>query len=92
MQDRETRVRILVGSSGSGKTPLVQAGVGPRLADQGWQIVTLAAGSDLDAELDRLGSADPGPTLMIVDRFEQILGAGVERSVRDRYIDAALAP
>ncbi|GAB3111955.1 hypothetical protein GCM10027055_13720 [Janibacter alkaliphilus] len=92
VEGREPTVRILVGSSGSGKTSLVQAGVGPRLADQGWQIETIAAGSDPDTELERLRSAVPGPTLMIVDRFEQILGAGVERSVRDRYVDAALAP
>ena len=70
----------VVGSSGSGKSSLVRAGVLAALADgalpdsRGWQCAVITPGNDPRAELAGAIERNPGPggRLFVIDQFEEL--------------------
>lgn len=70
-----TRILVVVGASGSGKSSLLAAGVAPRWADDGASVV-IARPEEVDADL--AGSADH----LIVDQLEELWGADVDDATR----------
>jgi DNA-binding SARP family transcriptional activator/WD40 repeat protein len=66
---------LVVGSSGSGKSSLVRAGIVPALRGSGRQVAVVVPTGTTSAELhDALADAEPG-TALIVDQLEELIGA-----------------
>lgn len=86
-------VLAVIGTSGSGKSSLLHAGVGPRLAADGFVVVTFRPGRDpelrLRAALASVPAASPGtpepPVLLVVDQLEEVFTlAGAPATPADR--------
>lgn len=58
---RAHRLVVLTGASGTGKTSLLQAGVLPRLAGEGWRSITVRPGGDPQAALGQSLALADGP-------------------------------
>ena len=80
----------VVGASGSGKSSLVRAGLGPafRRAREG-SVVVMAPGSDPSTELEHSLSGGP-PSLLIVDQLEEVFTLCPDEASRARFLDALL--
>ena len=97
----ERRLVVVVGSSGSGKSSLVRAGLIPlarsgRLPGTGaWGTHTIVPGSDPLAALEVIEELDePGSRVLVVDQFEEIFAAPADALDRfcDRLLDLAGDP
>ncbi len=78
------RLAVLTGASGTGKTSLVQAGVEPRLAAEGWRtFVIRPLGDPLAAMQHSLAplAGDLPPTATLVERLRRTETASKERLV-----------
>ena len=96
----------VIGASGSGKSSLLNAGLVPALAEDGWftevvspgdaptRRIELAAaaliGRYQDLAEGPTGRTDPG-LLLVIDRCEEIFAPGVEEHERSRFIEAVAA-
>lgn len=97
MLDR--RLVAVVGASGSGKSSLVRAGLLPLVrsgrlpgGDQ-WRAHVIVPGLDPVAALDGVpGLDEPGPQLLIVDQFEEVLGTDAVDTIAARLLDVVLDP
>jgi WD40 repeat protein/tRNA A-37 threonylcarbamoyl transferase component Bud32 len=80
----------LVGASGSGKSSLVRAGVGPafRRARVG-RVEVMTPGSDPTRELERALAEGP-PSLLIVDQLEEVFTLCPDDASRAGFLDALL--
>ncbi len=78
------RLVVLTGASGTGKTSLVQAGVGPRLAAEGWRTLVIRPLGDPLAAMQR-GLAplagDLPPDAALIERLRRAEAASKERLV-----------
>lgn len=79
------RVLVVAGGSGTGRTSLVQAGLGPRLTATGsWTVSTLRPAGDVEARLGAtvsVESPEDGWHLVVVDPFEAVFSlSGTQRS------------
>jgi WD40 repeat protein len=85
------RFLIIAGASGTGKSSLVLAGVGPtlRARDGRWVIATLRPHEGWRASLDAALASrpDPGaPLLLIVDQFEELFSAMADNTTREAFV------
>ncbi|WP_263732251.1 helix-turn-helix domain-containing protein [Cellulomonas sp. SG140] len=78
---------VVIGSSGSGKSSLLRAGLAARLRAEGVHVTVTEPGDDpaafLDAEVDDLA---PGAVL-VVDQLEAVFGTDVPAAVTDQVFD-----
>ena len=79
----DRRLVVVVGPSGSGKSSVVRAGLLPlvrsgRLPGEGpWRADVIVPGPDPLAAIDAVAGLDePGPQLLVVDQFEEVLASG----------------
>ena len=83
-----SRLVVLAGPSGSGKSSVVGAGLIPKLRQDGWSIVTLYPGStpleSLASALDAI-SLD-GEAALIVDQLEEVITLAPE-GTREQFLD-----
>ena len=88
-------VLAIVGSSGSGKSSLVRAGVLAALADgalpdsRAWQCAVITPGNDPRAELAGVTERTPGPggRLFVIDQFEELYTVGHPPGVQAEFLD-----
>lgn len=86
---QEQPLLLVVGSSGSGKSSLVRAGVVPPLRQAGREVLLAVPSGDSTEELRRAqATATPG-SVLVVDQLEEL--AGVEERDRAAYLDAVAA-
>ena len=100
---RATRLVVVSGPSGVGKSSVVGAGLVPELLrgavphSAGVEVVVVKPGSRPVDELAPLlretetADSDRRPVALIVDQFEQLWTAGVEDGERAAFVDAVLA-
>jgi DNA-binding SARP family transcriptional activator/WD40 repeat protein len=104
---RATRLVVVSGPSGVGKSSIVGAGLVPELVggavphSAGAEVVVVKPGSRPVDELapllretetaDRPPGSDRRPVALIVDQFEQLWTAGTEARERVAFVDAVLA-
>ena len=85
----------VVGSSGSGKSSLVRAGVLAALADgalpdsRGWRCAVITPGNDPRAELAGAIERNPGPggRLFVIDQFEELYTVGHAPRLQTEFLD-----
>ncbi len=95
----DRRLVAVVGASGSGKSSLVRAGLIPlvhsgQLPGEGpWRTAVIVPGPDPLAAIDGVARLDePGPQLLVVDQFEEVLASGEIDAVAGRLLDLVLDP
>ena len=95
----DRRLVAVVGASGSGKSSLVRAGLLPlvrsgRLPGEGpWRADVIVPGSDPLAAIEAVAGLDePGPQLLVIDQFEEVLASGSTDAVAGRLLDLVLDP
>jgi WD40 repeat protein len=96
VEGESPRLLVLAGSSGTGRTSLVRAGLVPRLRELGWTTAELRPTGDIES---RLGAAlalpsGEGRHLVVVDPFETAfaLGSGPRRRLVRALWRQAIAP
>lgn len=92
MDPARANVLVVVGASGSGKSSLLHAGLGPHLREQGHAITTFTPGRDpvhrLHAALDgRATGADDLPPVLLIDQFEELFTAGADEPQVAAFLD-----
>ncbi|MEU2339407.1 WD40 repeat domain-containing protein [Streptomyces sp. NPDC013172] len=89
----EHRFAVLVGTSGSGKSSLLRAGLLPRLEARGTEFRLITPGRRPAATHERLLDPPPdGPErFVVVDQFEEIFTLCRDRADRWRFVDRLLA-
>jgi DNA-binding SARP family transcriptional activator/WD40 repeat protein len=92
----ERRVVAVVGSSGSGKSSLVRAGLVPlvrsgRLPGAGpWRVAVIVPGTDPMATLEAVEGIDaPGSMLLVVDQFEELFASGAVERFASKLVELA---
>jgi hypothetical protein len=83
----------VLGSSGSGKSSLVLAGLVPRLTEKvpDLQVVNLTPGSlPLDQLRAHQTTHESGPVLYVVDQFEEVFTQCKDEAQRQQFIDELL--
>src|SRR6185436_8355862 len=81
----DTAFVAVVGPSGAGKSSLVRAGLLPALSDGVLPWLTDAPQWTISPG-DALPATD-GPTVIVVDQFEELFTRPLDDGVRDRYLD-----
>lgn len=89
--DGRTNLLLLVGASGSGKSSLLHAGIGARLASQGTAVATFTPGREplarLHAALETAtAQRRPGTPVLLIDQFEELFTAGADARQRERFL------
>lgn len=89
--DGRANLLLLVGASGSGKSSLLHAGVGARLAGQGTAVATFTPGREpvqrLHAALTTATSQqDHAMPVLLIDQFEELYTAGADPQERERLL------
>ena len=95
----DRRLVAVVGASGSGKSSLVRAGLIPLVhsgqlpGEVPWRTAVIVPGPDPLAAIDGVARLDePGPQLLVVDQFEEVLASGDIDAVAGRLLDLVLDP
>ncbi|EMD24213.1 WD40 repeat domain-containing protein [Amycolatopsis azurea] len=98
---RRAPLVAVVGSSGSGKSSLLSAGVLPALADgavagsAGWTVSLVRPGTQpverLSAALAKHTGAD-GPTIWVIDQLEEVFDPAVDPGDRAAFLAAVAGP
>ena len=94
----DTRLLVLSGSSGAGKSSVVRAGVVPALiggavaGSEAWRPVIVTPGSSpVDALAELTGDTPPAePVLLVVDQFEEVWAPGISSAERTAFLDTVL--
>lgn len=100
---RRARLVAVVGSSGSGKSSLLSAGVLPALADgaiagsAGWTPLLVRPGTQpaerLSAVLaEHAATGASGPTIWVIDQLEEVFDPAVDAASRAAFLAAAADP
>lgn len=72
---------VIAGPSGSGKSSLLRAGLGPELERHGFRVVTFTPGRDPDASLAAsLATARSRDPVVCVDQLEEVFTAGLDQA------------
>ena len=94
VKDAPNRFLAVVGSSGSGKSSLVRAGLAVALKRAGWEVrvftPTAAPLSMLDANLNAAQTRNAERVLILVDQFEEIFTLCHDEIERISFIDKLL--
>lgn len=81
------RILTVVGASGSGKSSLLNAGLRPRLEDDGRRSVAITPGRTPASTLHAaVGPGEPGIEIVIVDQFEEAFTLCEDPAERDEFI------
>jgi len=95
----DRRLVAVVGASGSGKSSLVRAGLIPLVRSgrmpggAGWRAELIVPGDDPSAAIDSVPHIDePGPQLLVIDQFEEVVATGQLDVVASRLLDLMLDP
>jgi hypothetical protein len=87
----------LVGPSGSGKSSLVRAGLLPALAagvlpgSSAWRRIVIRPGEHPMRELAYLDLAGGGPSVLVIDQFEELFTACFDEQERVAFVEALVA-
>ena len=87
--DRRTDSRLVVvaGPSGSGKSSVLGAGLTPALRAEGWSIATMyPGGSPLEIIERTVASLESAPSVVIVDQLEELITVASEET-REPFLD-----
>lgn len=95
----DRRLVAVVGASGTGKSSIVRAGLLP-LARSGrlpggtaWRATVIVPGDDPLAAIDAATALDdPGPQLLVIDQFEEVLETDQLDAVATRLLDLLFDP
>jgi DNA-binding SARP family transcriptional activator/WD40 repeat protein len=77
---------VLAGPSGSGKSSLMCAGVGPALQRLGRHVVTFSPGADPAAALTLARAQTAGHPVLLVDQFEDVFTLGTDVDATRRWL------
>ncbi|MET1060212.1 MAG: BTAD domain-containing putative transcriptional regulator, partial [Nocardioides sp.] len=95
----DSRLLVVAGSSGVGKSSLVRAGLLPALAEgalpgsEEWSAVVIVPGSrpaDALAAMLRDGDEGAPPSLLVCDQLEELWSPAVDPAERTAFLDALL--
>lgn len=90
VQQREPHPVVVIGSSGSGKSSLLRAGLLPLLADD--QVVLTSPrtqpNQSLTDTLREFDNLDSERAVLVIDQFEELFTAQITESARASYVEA----
>jgi len=73
---KTTPILVMAGQSGSGKSSLARAGIVPELRRRGQAVAVTVPGRDPAGALAEVLSHTDGPTVLVIDQFEEIYAQG----------------
>ena len=84
-------VLLLIGASGSGKSSLLHAGLGPQLADDGYPLARLTPGARPAARLTEAlltapDDQDRAPRVLLIDQFEELFTTCDDPDEREAFL------
>lgn len=89
-----TRLFSIVGSSGSGKSSLVRAGLAVALRSKGWEVCVITPGKNplmvLESQFDSNRVQPNAQAVIVVDQFEEIFTLCKEEIERNIFIEKLL--
>ncbi len=86
-QRTDSRLVVVAGPSGSGKSSVLGAGLTPALRAEGWSIATMyPGGSPLETIETTVASLGSAPSVILVDQLEELITVAPEEA-REPFLD-----